>query len=225
MLQALGPYAAALLTLIGVGITLRITGKRERDRIRLERLDARRREQREVVADLLGALVRYQREINYMVRPTLWVNGTEGEFRTAEAEINRVEADLDSLFTRTRLLVEDLPDFVEALDTCLTHFMTASATGKEVSEVFFSLDRARGRKAGQAAVADLLAASDHAVEEIDKFAERSADLHAAAIAAFTPDYAQAPTGRTWTRWLLRRSTNSPAAVTRLAPGGAAGPAA
>jgi len=183
VLQVLGPYAAGLLTLGGVALTLFITGRRERERSRLQRLDEHRREQRAIVSELLGVLNRYVREVNYMVRPNLWINGAEEEYRRAVEEINKVEANLDALFTRARLVVDDLPELVEALDSGLDAFLNASGTGKGVTEAFFAIAHQRGRRAKRAAVREIMAAEERAIEKLDEFSTTASALHAAAIDA------------------------------------------
>lgn len=203
VLQTLSPYAAGLLTLGGVALTLFIIGRRERERSRLQRLDEHRREQRVIVSELLGVLNRYVREINYIVRPSLRIDGPDEEYRRAVEEINKLKADLAALFTRARLVVDDLPELVEALGSGLSAFQTASATGKEAIKAYFASTPQRGRWTTRVAIEEFLAALDRADEKLDEFSTTVTALHAA-IDALVPSIAKQSPARGGQRASRRR---------------------
>lgn len=186
MLQTLGPYAAALVTLGGVALTLYITGRRDRERSRLQRLDENRREQRVICSDLLGALNRYVRSVNHMSRPTVWAKSSEDEFKRNVAEINDLESTIDSLLVRARLLVDDLPELVEALNGCHDAFLATSAAGKEAADTAWALPEQRGRRAKWAMGREVRVAEERAIEKLHEFSTAACALHAAAIDALAP---------------------------------------
>lgn len=190
MLQILRPYTAGLLTLGGVALTLFIMGRRERERSRLQRLDELRREQRVICSELLGALNRYVRSCNHMGRPTVWAKSSEEDFKRNVAEINDLESAIDSLLVRTRLVVDDLPKLVDALDGCRDAFLSASAAGKEAANTAWALLEQRGRRAKLAMGREVRLAEEWAVWKLNEFSTASSVLHATAIDALAPTIVQ-----------------------------------